>query len=330
MRNLKNFVTSLSIGMMKNKAHLRLIFGVLLLLASLILPHYAEAIFGAYGNNGSHLKQEPTPGGLIHTKGKVKASETVRVFIGENRFTLYGYTSPFAHVTLEGQGIFDETTADKHGYFIFKNRFSPGNDREACLIAKDTQGRVSFPVCLPPFPMKKNVTIGPIILSPSLSLNRGLFTLNDRGTLDGMSIPNTKVAVSFFGEQAEAITINTITDTDGNFSVNFPTDHPQTMRAIATTRFQEYPSGISNTITIDVLPWWMIFLTFLGLLLSNILKNALTYIFILELLVLGLLIWLKWYKKGQVYPLALRPEHELGLLRETGIIPEEKHPLSQI
>ena len=75
--------------------------------------------------------------GFLYLKTPLKSSGTVAgikiyqssiensVFIGEHRFSLFGYTSPFALVTFEGMGIFDQTTANKVGYFEFNNRFSP-------------------------------------------------------------------------------------------------------------------------------------------------------------------------------------------------------------
>jgi len=93
-------------------------------------------------------------------------------FIGEHRFSLFGYTSPRALVTFEGMGIFDQTTADDSGYFQFDNRFSPTSSREACLSSKDQFGRLSSPACLPPFPVNYNVSIGPVIMPPTVSLVR--------------------------------------------------------------------------------------------------------------------------------------------------------------
>src|SRR3989338_3479133 len=118
-----------------------------------------------------YLKNPPeSPGtvaGISQTASNIKNS----VSIGEFRFSLYGYTSPLALVTFEGLGIFDQTTADDQGYFQFNNRFSPFSSREACLSSKDQFGRLSSPLCLPPFPVNYNVSIGPVIMPPTVSLN---------------------------------------------------------------------------------------------------------------------------------------------------------------
>lgn len=135
-----------------------------------------------------------------------KQSKNVNVsaFIGDHRFNLYGYTSPRAFVTFDGQGIFDTTTADDKGYFEFNNRFSPLSSREACLTSKDQFGRLSSPVCLPPFPIKYDVNIGPVIMPPTVSLNNpsvgsDYFT-GDQIMLSGQAVPNTEIKLSVFGD----------------------------------------------------------------------------------------------------------------------------------
>ena len=134
-----------------------------------------------------------------------KQSKNVNVsaFIGDHRFNLYGYTSPRAFVTFDGQGIFDTTTADDKGYFEFDNRFSPLSPREACLTSKDQFGRLSSPVCLPPFPIKYDVNIGPVIMPPTVSLNNppigSDYFIGDQVMLSGQAVPNTDVKLSVFG-----------------------------------------------------------------------------------------------------------------------------------
>jgi len=123
------------------------------------------------------------------------------VSIGEFRFSLYGYTSPKAQVTFEGLGIFDQTTADEKGYFQFNNRFSPFSSREACLSSKDQFGRLSSPLCLPPFPVNYNVSIGPVIMPPTVSLDKKDYFMGDQVILSGQAVPNTDVKLSMFGQQ---------------------------------------------------------------------------------------------------------------------------------
>jgi len=131
---------------------------------------------------------------------QIQKSQAINVSfsLGENRFTLFGYSSPQAQVTLDGMGVFDQTQADYRGYFEFVNRFSPFSPREACLTAKDQFGRLSTPVCLPAFPTDKNVTIGPVIMPPTLSLDKSDYYVGDEVVLSGQTIPNSDVNLSMF------------------------------------------------------------------------------------------------------------------------------------
>lgn len=128
--------------------------------------------------------------------------------IGEYHFSLFGYTSPQAEVTFEGQGIYNQTTADNQGYFVFKNQFSPFSPREACLSAKDQLGRLSSPVCLPAFPTQYDITIGPVLIPPTVSLNNpstgGAYYLKDEVVLSGQTIPNTDVSLSMFTKERDS------------------------------------------------------------------------------------------------------------------------------
>ncbi|MFH0852812.1 MAG: hypothetical protein V1853_00160, partial [bacterium] len=130
-----------------------------------------------------------TPSAVAGLKTEQSQPILNSISIGDFHFTLFGYTSPHAEVTLDGQGIYDKTYADSNGFFKFNNRFSPFSPREACLSSKDQFGRISFPVCLPAFPIKYNVSIGPVLIPPTLSLNQEYYYLNDQITLSGQTIP---------------------------------------------------------------------------------------------------------------------------------------------
>ena len=248
-------------------------------------------------------------------KGKVKSVNTnVSVFLGKSRFVVFGYTSPFANVSIQGMGVYYEAVADEMGFFIFDNEFSPLSSREMCLTAQDTAGRISQPVCLPPFPIDKNVRIGPVILPPTISVNQSNFLLNDPGILNGQTVPHSNVNISFFKDKNNSDVsfpnIATQANSQGYFSLTFPTQRSNTYRSFASTKFKDNASGKSNTLTIDVLPLWKLILTTLILLLRALLKNVLPFVILIESLIL-LLFLIPFKRKHQKYPLALRPEHFL-------------------
>jgi hypothetical protein len=130
--------------------------------------------------------------------------------IGEFGFNLFGYTSPYALVTIDGMGVYDTTTANDKGYFQFNNRFFPLSSNEACLSSKDQFGRISSPVCLPPFPTNRNTNIGPVIMPPTISLNKRDYFLGDEIVLSGQAVPSTEVKLSVFGDNLGKLTIQSI------------------------------------------------------------------------------------------------------------------------
>jgi len=256
-------------------------------------------------------------------------SSTVKMsaFIGEHNFSLYGYTSPKALVNFEGLGIFDQTYSDEAGFFKFANRFSPFSPREACLSAIDQFGRLSAPVCLPPFSTKYDVNIGPVILAPTLSLNSpltgGYFT-GDEVTLSGQSIPNTDVNLSLFtndvgvasNERARHARLDstieskragplqlikpvyafsfpqltTHTDGKGNFSISLPSETAKKYRLFAQTTYDRSRSPRSITLNLQIYPWWMWMIRLFGLIIAILGNRIIEVIIIAE--IAGLVIYL--------------------------------------
>ncbi len=148
----------------------------------------------------------------ISQRGQTQGIETisksvnVSVFIGDfgqYRFNLFGYTSPLSLVTIEGSRIYDQTYSDKKGYFVFANRFFPRNTKETCLTSQDQLGRLSQPTCLPPFIPKNGLLIGPVILPPTLSLDKSDYYIDDEVILSGQTIPNSEINLSMFTKDTQ-------------------------------------------------------------------------------------------------------------------------------
>lgn len=143
--------------------------------------------------------------GQVQSAYSISKSVETTAFIGffgqQYRFSIFGVTSPHALVTIEGIGIYDQTYADKLGNFEFVNRFSPITSREACLTAQDQFGRITQPTCLPPFSTNNNVRIGPVIIPPTLSLDRNDYYIGDEILLSGQTVPNSEVNLSMFTKE---------------------------------------------------------------------------------------------------------------------------------
>lgn len=253
------------------------------------------------------------PGIVAGIKSRSSDGIINSAYIGEFRFNLFGYTSPFALVTFEGMGIFDQTTANDIGYFSFNNRFSPFSKREACLTAIDQLGRLSAPVCLPPFPVDYNVSIGPVIMPPTVSLDKKDYFMGDQVMLSGQAVPNTDVKLSVFGDTGktsklalikpvEAFTFPQLTaksDDKGNFSINLPSSTPNKFRLFGQTDYLKSVSSNSVKLSLDILPVWMIIVKFF-LFLFSLIKPRL-----LEILILAEIIYIIYVIKSHIQSKAI-------------------------
>lgn len=250
----------------------------------LVIPFQLIFLYGKSTNNSIG-----TVAGIQNQQtNNVKVTAT----IGDSHLNLYGYTSPQALVTLEGMGILDHSYADNEGYFQFSTLFSSKSSREACLSSKDQFGRLSSPVCLPPFPAGNDVEVGPVIMPPTVSLNSQNYYMGDQVILSGQAVPNTEVSLSMFGDNektsnfalirpVEAFTFPELkvkSDNKGNFSINLPSTNPKKFRLFAQANFLRSISSNSVNLNFDILPIWMIvvryFLFFISLLYPRLLEVA--------------------------------------------------------
>lgn len=259
-------------------------------------------------------------------------SVDVSLSIGDHRFTLFGYTSPYALVTFSGLGIFDQTRADSTGYFIFNNRFSPFSPKEACLNAQDQMGRLTSEVCLPSFPTNYNVEIGPVIMPPTLSLNKENYWVGDEVILTGQGVPNSQVNLSFFTEKTPLSIFNNLlvqflpikkafalslpplstkVDEKGNFAIALSSSAVKKYRLFTQVIFKEKNSPKSRKLTIEILPWWIIAFKIMGAVIFLIRSHLLELIILTEIIALFIYFYhsylhpkqlaiVKWEKKAIV------------------------------
>ncbi len=258
------------------------------------------------------------------------------VGIGDYRFVLFGYTSPSAEVYFNGQGISDQTVSSRTGYFEFENRFSPFSPREACLSSKDQFGRISSPVCLPPFPVKYNVSIGPVLIPPTVSLDKNVYYMDDEVVLSGQTIPNSEVNLSVFTKQSkiqdliskisvvrpvEAFSFPDLTaksDSKGNFSISLPSARPESFRLFAQTDFNKQESGESVKLNFQIYPVWMIIVRFFLFLIAAIKSRLLEIIIAGEIIYLALAFFKMMEKKNRA--IMILPSEEIAIYKEPPVL----------
>ncbi len=277
---------------------------------------------------------------LLHENGQVAGQSTitssaqVSASIGEYHFTLYGYTSPSALVTIQGMGIFDQTYANTKGYFEFENRFSPFAPREACLTSRDQFGRTTAPNCIPPFPTQYDVRIGPVLMPPTISSDTENYYQGDEVKLSGQTIPNTEVNFSTFIDEkksfarylssiiydlssiihpkpVEALTfpgLGTRSDKQGNFSLSLPSSRPDFFRIFAQTNYDSGISPESVKLNLKVLPVWIIIIQ-IFILLWHLIKSRL-----LEIIIIGELTGLIFFfLRRYLHPQAIARNRALAI-----------------
>ena len=231
---------------------------------------------------------------------------TVTATIGEPKLTLFGWTSPFALVELRGSQVYAETTANIQGYFYFDRVFLPqtANSPELCLSAIDTQDRTSFPTCLPPLPMGLyHIRIGPVLLAPTLSLEKGNFLAGQQVAARGETIPNTEVTIFLANETKGAASLispayafslpqyQIISDETGHFEFNLPAGRggvtpPATWRVFASADYLDSPTPKSNTLAFKILFWWQCLWERLIIFLSNLKPYWWAVIILVEIVII--------------------------------------------
>lgn len=241
---------------------------------------------------------------------------TVSAAIGEPKLTLFGYSSPNSLVELKGNRVSEQVIANKQGYFFFDRVFLPQPTPEypeLCLTSIDTQSRISFPTCLPSLPTGPyEIIVGPVLLPPTISLEKGNYLPGKQVAAQGATIPNTEVTIFLANDSSTSYLASKLVtpayayslpkyqiqaDENGHFEFSLPANQPVTWRIFAAATHFGSPTPKSNTLTFKILSWWEwlwqklkeILALFLGLF-----KPYLWQLIILaEIIILSLL----WYQK---------------------------------
>lgn len=191
---------------------------------------------------------------------------------------IFGYTSPQAEVEVTGPLVYEKTTADNKGSFEFEAVYFANTTSELCLTARDRAKRGSMPVCVPaPDFLSESRAIGPVILPPTITIDKGSFFTNQQTSGTGESMPDTEINVSLFrnGLFDRNITVYAAsvpqysikTDQSGYFSFNLPSAGNSLFRLFAQAQFDNSMSPKSNTLTFKVISIWYFIKLFLLVLL---------------------------------------------------------------
>ena len=192
---------------------------------------------------------------------------TVSATIGTTaKMIVFGYAPASSRVILTGEGISEERSAEASGWFSFDNIHKTGSTDEypeLCLVAY--LGNLSTqPTCLPALPGGNNsYDIGPVILSPIISIEQNVFLLGTQVALNGTTIPDSTVSI-YFAENGgnvalvpKALAYNipayeVESDSLGKFQLNLPSNIVARWKVFASTTYSESSSPRSNTLNFTV------------------------------------------------------------------------------
>ena len=228
-------------------------------------------------------------GGQSKINAAIPAKTSIKIF---------GYTSPDSTVQVNAVRVFGQTNSDKTGYFEFREVAISAEALEICVNTIDSDKRTGFPFCFR-LPDNLNVIeVGPLLLSPTVSLSSTKIWQNQKVHAEGKTIPNQPVEVSFFeispktlsqkisnyiailfnnqAIAAELPILSTTSQRNGSFSFNLPTSRAIAYRVFIKAAYKDKPTLKSQTLTysigsnfsffmIYILPWFILIMTLLML-----------------------------------------------------------------
>lgn len=213
--------------------------------------------------------------------------------------TIYGYGPINSEVTLKGFGVSSKTVSDSNGLFRFSEIYSLSlKYPELCIQAVDDQNRTTQPSCIPALPNDSLIPleVGPILLSPTISISESKVKEGTNATLSGRTTPNTKVNIFVskrdgntnklsLVKEANAYTLPAVeinSNEKGEYEVSLPTGESAEYKLFASTKFGEYLSAKSNTLNFAVLTELK---TFFQRLWDLIIRNKIIAFILLEVVV---------------------------------------------
>lgn len=198
-----------------------------------------------------------------------KPTTTSQKKFKQNALTIYGYGPINAEVTLKGFGVSEQTVSDSTGLFRFSEIYSfTYTYPELCIQAVDDQKKVTQPSCIPALPSDSLIPleVGPILLSPTISLSDNKVNEGVSSKLFGKTIPNSKVNIFIskkdsglkslsLVKEANAYTLPTLaieSDEKGEYEVSLPTSDVAEYKVFASSKYGENLSAKSTTLTFVV------------------------------------------------------------------------------
>jgi hypothetical protein len=277
------------------------------------------------------------------------------------KFKIFGYAPSESSVKMNAIAVAEETQAKEDGYFEFTNLSFPTilsskqgyYYPELCFQAIDGEKRITSNVCIPPLPFGITTdAIGPILLSPTLTLDKNIIYEGEFVKASGVTFPNATVNVSFARENIEFLphlvpevaaynlpVLEIKANDKGYFEFNLPNNVTDKWKIFATSIYQESPTAKGNTLTFSVKPPILKITETIKTLTKSIAPSLYTNLIALEILIIIILvignkILSKKYPARAIYKgtktiKVLQSQYEkarseyIELLRKKGLLKEE-------
>lgn len=205
--------------------------------------------------------------------------------IENTSITIFGYTCKKCKVEMSNPYIYAATYSNDTGFFLFNKLIIPKKFSDICIVSTDKNNSQSPPTCIASPPATKYHTdIGPILLAPTISLNKSKITPYHTIISQGQGIPNSIIKIHLFKnkdnavlipKEAQAYSLPILTikaDNEGNFNFNIPTVYQTNFRLFASSEYLDSSSPKSNTLIYHlptykdyflflILPFFVIILT---------------------------------------------------------------------
>lgn len=190
------------------------------------------------------------------------------------KLLIFGYGPSFSKVFMEGIGVSENTETKEDGYFEFDSLSFPtllsgliGNlYPEICIWSMDLLERKTPPVCIPPLPIVVLTRrIGPILLPPTLGIERSKIPQGVQVIAFGTTTPNTEVNIFLAKKniknlfqiipQVSALVLPEYTinsNQKGYFEFSLPTSSSDKWTVFAASDFQGNNSPKSYSLSFEV------------------------------------------------------------------------------
>ncbi|MBI2616693.1 hypothetical protein HYW55_01005 [Candidatus Gottesmanbacteria bacterium] len=259
---------------------------------------------------------------------ELKDSSTTQALIPiKTTLHVFGYTAPYSIVQATGIRVFAQTSSDRIGYFEIAQLPLSYETVDICLSTIDGLGRVGFPLCIKAPDENEPTDIGPLLLSPTISLSAGIIWERQQVSATGQTIPNSQVEISFFEatpdelvgkfvKEAYAFGLPLLTgksDSRGYYSVNLPTVKSSQFRVFTKSFYYGLPSPKSHTLSFSVgwiIYYWLLYI-FPKLMLILLVTVGMAYLVYREKKTRSIRIWAVYFNETRLIPFEIRTRLQL-------------------